>query len=92
MDCIPNAEKLCAIADYFNVSTDWLLGRTETRSPDTNERTVGDYLELTDKAVIALRPADKGGMLDGARRLWQILQPSGEQRAGRKGLNLWAAR
>lgn len=67
---IPNAEKLCAIADYFNVSTDWLLGRTETRSPDTNERAVGDYLELTDKAVIALRPADKGGMLDGARHIF----------------------
>ena len=26
---IPNAEKLCAIADYFNVSADWLLGRTD---------------------------------------------------------------
>ena len=26
---MPNAEKLCAIADYFNVSADWLLGRTD---------------------------------------------------------------
>lgn len=63
-------DKLAKLADYFNVSADWLLGRTETRSPDTNKQAVSDYLELTDKAVDALRPADKGGMLDGARHFF----------------------
>lgn len=67
---IPNAEKLCAIADYFNVSTDWLLGRTETRSPDTNKRAVCNYLCLSDAAVDALTPLNEGGKLDGARHFF----------------------
>ena len=28
---MPNAEQLEKLADYFKVSTDWLLGRTERR-------------------------------------------------------------
>mgnify|MGYP003316210078 CR=1 FL=1 len=28
----PNAEKICAIADYYGVSTDYLLGRVEYRT------------------------------------------------------------
>lgn len=32
----PDYEKLCAIADFFNVSTDYLLGRTNNRqAPDS---------------------------------------------------------
>lgn len=35
----PNAERLAEIADYFNVSTDYLLGRTENPNiaSDSNE-------------------------------------------------------
>ena len=29
---IPKSEALCAIADYFDVSVDWLLGRSEYRN------------------------------------------------------------
>lgn len=29
---IPKTEALCAIADYFDVSVDWLLGRSEYRN------------------------------------------------------------
>lgn len=31
---LPNAEQLEKLADYFRVSTDWLLGRTERRNYD----------------------------------------------------------
>ncbi len=31
---VPNGEKLCRIADYFNVSTDYLLERSEFRNAD----------------------------------------------------------
>lgn len=27
---IPSTDALCRLADYFQVSTDWLLGRTNT--------------------------------------------------------------
>lgn len=30
-DNFPNVENLCALADYFDVSLDYLLGRTEER-------------------------------------------------------------
>lgn len=31
---IPSAETVCALANYFNVSTDWLLGLTDVKSTD----------------------------------------------------------
>lgn len=36
----PTIDKLQKVADYFNVSTDYLLGRTNKKSPDTNEKSV----------------------------------------------------
>ena len=30
---LPNSETLAALSDYFNVSTDYLLGRTDNPSP-----------------------------------------------------------
>lgn len=27
----PTVEAVCALAEYFGVSTDWMLGRTDTR-------------------------------------------------------------
>ena len=67
---LPNAEKLGLIADYFQVSTDWLLGRTEVRSPDAEKQAVCNYLTLSEGAVDALRLKDDGGELDGARHFF----------------------
>lgn len=67
---LPNAEKLGLIADYFHVSTDWLLGRTEVRSPDAEKQAVCNYLTLSEGAVDALRLKDDGGELDGARHFF----------------------
>lgn len=36
---VPSIEMLCKIADYFNVSTDFLLGRSEKRSIDVSRLT-----------------------------------------------------
>ena len=33
---VPSIEMLCRIADFFNVSTDFLLGRVEERSLDAS--------------------------------------------------------
>ncbi|MGN5466611.1 helix-turn-helix domain-containing protein [Lactiplantibacillus plantarum] len=37
---MPNSKYLTKVADYFDVSTDYLLGRTNKKSPDTNEKSV----------------------------------------------------
>lgn len=44
----PNAERISEIADYFNVSTDYLLGRTD------NPAIVGDTVATPDDCVIDL--------------------------------------
>ena len=36
----PNAEKICAIADYYGVSTDYLLGISDCKSPDIEEQAI----------------------------------------------------
>lgn len=36
-DTVPDARTLCAIARYFGVSSDWLLGLSKNPTPDINE-------------------------------------------------------
>lgn len=38
-------DKLAAIADYFNVSTDYLLGRPEKKTDTTNSDEIEDILD-----------------------------------------------
>ena len=47
----PSFQLLCEIADFFNVSTDYLLGRTETRSPDANIRAVCEFTGLSEQSM-----------------------------------------
>lgn len=47
----PDWKTIVTIADYFDVSTDWMLGRTDTRSPDTTIQSVCNYTGLSDAAV-----------------------------------------
>jgi Predicted transcriptional regulators len=42
----PNAERIAEIADYFNVSTDYLLGR----NPENNKPSEDDLEKLIDSA------------------------------------------
>ncbi|MCC9694224.1 helix-turn-helix transcriptional regulator, partial [Streptococcus agalactiae] len=48
----PNAERLQEIADYFNVSTDYLLGRTDNPNiaKDNQEYTSDDLRKMAEKA------------------------------------------
>lgn len=51
----PSAERLQLIADYFNVSTDYLLGRTDNPNI-AKEETIGGYtsLEIANMAESAM--------------------------------------
>lgn len=42
----PSAERLQLIADYFNVSTDYLLGRTDNPNIATNDSTKSADIEV----------------------------------------------
>lgn len=51
---VPNADKLLKIAEYFNVSIDYLVGRTDTPTTDKDLRFICDYTGLSDKTVTLL--------------------------------------
>lgn len=48
----PNAERIAEIADYFNVSTDYLLGRTDNPAiaKDDQEYTSDDLRQMAENA------------------------------------------
>lgn len=49
----PNAERVAAIADYFNVSTDYLLGRTDNPRIATDDQTPPDDIdEIIENAMM----------------------------------------
>ncbi len=45
---VPSGEKLVQIADYFNVTTDYLLGRTNEPELMPNNEEVDDNMPVTD--------------------------------------------
>lgn len=47
----PSLDNLSRIADYYNVTTDYLLGRTSDPSIDSDSRSVCDYTGLSPEAV-----------------------------------------
>lgn len=47
----PNIEKLVSIAEYFKVSTDWLLGLTEIQSGNSDDMAIEKRLGLTNNAI-----------------------------------------
>ncbi|MBF1197325.1 MAG: helix-turn-helix transcriptional regulator [Fusobacterium periodonticum] len=47
----PNAERISEIADYFNVSTDYLLGRTDNPTIANNDTVAGYTSDDIDKII-----------------------------------------
>ncbi|MDA9429116.1 Phage transcriptional regulator, Cro, CI family [Enterococcus mundtii 1A] len=72
----PKAENLQVIADYFNVSTDYLLGRTDNPDPDNTKLDTNDLddvldnmksfggVEMTDRDKETIRAFLKGKFSD----------------------------
>ena len=64
---IPDGNTLIALADYFNVSTDYLLGRTST--PEIG----GAALNSTESAMLTafreLEPIEQGELIGRAREM-----------------------
>ena len=51
----PRIEQLCRIAKVLNVSTDYLLGLSDTKSTDVLMKAVCDYTGLSENAIDSLR-------------------------------------
>ncbi len=50
----PDIDRLGGIAGFFGVSSDWLLGLTESSTIDPTVRSVAEYTGLSDDAIEAL--------------------------------------
>lgn len=48
---MPNAEKLCQLAEYFKVSVDFLLGRTKIPSGNADDSAIEKRFHLTTSAI-----------------------------------------
>lgn len=53
------AEYLYCLADFYCVSVDYLLGRTDTRSPDADIKAVCEFTGLSERAVTSLKAYSK---------------------------------
>ena len=51
----PNTQQLMDIADYLDVTTDFLLGRSKVINQDADFKEAADYFGLTDGKAIVLR-------------------------------------
>lgn len=75
----PDYDTLRRIADFFNVSTDYLLGRTDDPSPKIKEPTNQEILEIMKKEGIMfdgtpLDEEDKREIIDVMKIAWKIVQ------------------
>lgn len=57
----PNAEQLCKIAKFFNISSDWLLGISEAKSPDSDIQQICKQTGLSEDIVKYLQLSSKSG-------------------------------
>ena len=56
----PNSERIAEIADYFNVSTDYLLGRTDNPRIASDEQNDPAVDNLTRQAIVMFRKETEG--------------------------------
>ena len=69
----PDIEILAKLADYYDVSADYLLGRTNAKTTDKDLRFVCDYLGLTEKTVELLRASQQKAKIE---KLIEIMEVS----------------
>lgn len=55
----PSLENLCKIADYYGVTTDYLLGRTTTKTVNEDIATTSKTTGLSEAAVTKLNEANQ---------------------------------
>lgn len=51
----PDIDKLKALADYFDVTVDFLLCRSDVKKADTTLQAVSEYIGLSDEAILKIK-------------------------------------
>lgn len=79
---LPDAEGIARICDHFDISADWILGRSETKSRDTTLNAVCAYTGLSESAIQTIAgkiaPAfDEGYDEDDLELLSELLSDDG---------------
>lgn len=57
---VMSVKNLHALADFYEVSTDYILGRTDIKSSDTSIRAIVEYTGLTEESVLYLHQLKVG--------------------------------
>lgn len=57
---VPNVDNLLSISDFFDVSTDYLLGRTNAKTTDKDLRIICEYTGLSENTIMTLH--NSGGI------------------------------
>lgn len=77
----PNTEQLAKIADFFNVSADYLLGRTNAKTTDKDVQFVCEYSGLSEKSITLLHeyetkvlPPAMNFLLENWRTSWDLIR------------------
>lgn len=74
---IPNGETLCKLADYFDVSVDYLLGRSQTKKPvEITEPNLSDAEKLI---IAALRKQSPEKRMALEHKLFSVLLEDSSQ-------------
>ncbi len=53
-ETIPDAKSICYIASFFSVTTDYLLGLSDVKTPNIEVRAIADRTGLKEDAIIRL--------------------------------------
>lgn len=61
----PSLQRLCSLADLFGVTTDYLLGRTECKSPDVEVQAACERYGLSETALHKLETTNDNSVVDG---------------------------
>ncbi|WP_394512560.1 helix-turn-helix domain-containing protein [Priestia aryabhattai] len=77
----PDYETLQKIADFFNVSTDYLLGRIDSDKTIENEESLLDPELGVFFKEIKNAPEDRQEQL---RKIWEIIKSEGDRKPGDK--------
>lgn len=51
----PDIEKFQALANYYNVTVDFLLCRSDVKKADTTLQAVSEYIGLSDEAILKIK-------------------------------------
>lgn len=60
----PDIEIAARLADYFHTSVDYLLGRTDVKSPDTDIQSICNYTGLSEEAINYLHNSEEAFVIN----------------------------